>query len=405
MKKFYFIAFFTLSFFVLQQSNAQIRQTVTLPLSVETEVVSETFSGEIYSGNRKKFKGIPYNLKKRQSQISEVDINGEILHVLYGKVSKHVHICIIDANRDGDFSNDKLYQFNSDESDNILLETQLIELPGKDKRVKNRVYIRPVFPKNQTANGRKLKRAERYRVDLGASLLLSGEFTHYGDPITVFVQKDIQNIPNNYTYAAAAGKNLPKSEIFAFPFISRIDSVTIGQYLMEPTFINAEKTTIDLRITDIVRLHAAKKTGITEGFVAPQFRTRDMNGMPVRKSNFAGKYLLLDFWGTWSVESLEGRTFLLELKKEFPELNIVSVAFELEEKSIMKMPELIRKYEMNWVHLYELMQQPGEFLSYIFNVAKYPTAILIDPDGVIIFRGGADENDRLENLLMQRLKS
>ena len=44
---------------------------------------------------------------------------------------------------------------------------------------------------------------------------------------------------------------------------------------------------------------ATGKTGFTVGSVAPEISGMDLNGEPLKLSDYRGQVVLLDFWGNW----------------------------------------------------------------------------------------------------------
>ena len=135
-----------------------------------------------------------------------------------------------------------------------------------------------------------------------------------------------------------------------------------------------------------------------EGFRAPDISVKDING----KSVSIGKgYTLLDFWGTWCNPCIALVPELVKIHKSYPSLNLVSIAYEKSMDDLPKLKELIRQKDMDWTHV---CQFPKDIPSVVgsFNVTSFPTTILIDSSGKILYRAsGNDKTDSLKAKLRE----
>jgi peroxiredoxin len=118
------------------------------------------------------------------------------------------------------------------------------------------------------------------------------------------------------------------------------------------------------------------------GQKAPAFVQNDISGKPVNLEQFRGKYVLLDFWGSWCMPCVEEMPNLAKQYATYKNkgFEIVAVAADLDKATWQKS---IREYKMNWVNLSELKgDQDKVILTY--GVNYYPANYLINPQGVII---------------------
>ena len=136
------------------------------------------------------------------------------------------------------------------------------------------------------------------------------------------------------------------------------------------------------------------KRNVREGDMAPAFSTVNFEGEPVSLSSFKGKFVVLDFWGTWCGPCIAVIPELKELFQKYQPHNVelISVACELgkdEDKMLSKAKNFVQQKGMNWIHLFENKNNNDSELSLIrkYSVDVYPSTILIDPEGKIIFRG------------------
>ena len=147
----------------------------------------------------------------------------------------------------------------------------------------------------------------------------------------------------------------------------------------------------------------------SEGSKAGDFIAKDVQEKILKLSDFKGKYVLLDFWGSWCVPCRESNPHLVELYKKYSDkgFTIVGIATEYEQTDI-KWKEAIEKDGTGiW---YNVLSDPlpgssGQFtkdIAGLFGVHAYPTKLLIDPCGYIIGRfRGTDEDLKLDNQLKE----
>ena len=113
--------------------------------------------------------------------------------------------------------------------------------------------------------------------------------------------------------------------------------------------------------------------------VAPDFTLNDINGKPLALSSLRGKYVILDFWGSWCVWCIRGipnmKEYYNKYKGKFEILGIDCNDSEQEWK------DAVKKHELPWLHVYNT---PDSQLLKTYKIEGFPTKIIIDPDGKIV---------------------
>lgn len=139
--------------------------------------------------------------------------------------------------------------------------------------------------------------------------------------------------------------------------------------------------------------YQANRGHVEEGQEAPDFTLPKPDGTPLTLSSLRGKYVLLDFWGTWCKWCIKGIPTLKEIYGKYSKkLEIVSIACNDSDEAWRKGLE---KYEMPWtqVHNQDQAGDEGPVVDAMYGVEGYPSFYLIDPKGKIekIFVGESEE--------------
>lgn len=122
---------------------------------------------------------------------------------------------------------------------------------------------------------------------------------------------------------------------------------------------------------------AAKKQAA--GIMAPDFTLNDINGKPLTLSSLRGKYVVLDFWGSWCVWCIKGfpemKTYYEKYKGKFEILGIDCNDPE------NKWKEAVEKHQLPWLHVYN---PKGSTVLSDYAIQGFPTKIIVGPDGKIV---------------------
>ena len=117
----------------------------------------------------------------------------------------------------------------------------------------------------------------------------------------------------------------------------------------------------------------------------------NVHGMTLDNKRFdltslRGKFVMVDFWGSWCVPCLKQIPEIVKINEKYGDkLKIVSVAYD-EKSNIGKLKKMIHSNRMNWIHLFT-DRALADNISIQYHVKNYPTTILIDPNGKIVYRG------------------
>ena len=157
-------------------------------------------------------------------------------------------------------------------------------------------------------------------------------------------------------------------------------------------FIDINFSRQQCRISVTPLTDATTPTTPYEGFRAPAISAKDIKGKTVK---LGSNYTLLDFWGTWCKPCIAIIPELVDIHQRYPKLNLVSVAVEGSMDDLPKLKKLTKELNMDWTHVCQLHGDTASVVS-SFDISSFPTTIIIDPDGKIIYRGsGSNSTDKL----------
>lgn len=137
----------------------------------------------------------------------------------------------------------------------------------------------------------------------------------------------------------------------------------------------------------------------TKGTKIPYFEAKSLNGKIFRSDQLEGQYYLLDFWGSWCQPCRASHPGLRKLYEKYHSkgLEILGIAFEsgTQEEQEKKWKKAIAEDQINWKHI---LNHADNNIVKLFGVSSYPTKILVDPSGNIIYRSGQGQGDLNEIL-------
>lgn len=121
------------------------------------------------------------------------------------------------------------------------------------------------------------------------------------------------------------------------------------------------------------------KEMMAPGNLAPEFTLKDLEGKDFSLSSLKGKYVILDFWGSWCGWCIKG---IPELKQAYEKykgkVEIVGVDCNDTEK---KWKDAVAQYQLPWINV----RNAGEpDVSIMYGISGYPTKCVIDPEGKIV---------------------
>ncbi len=125
------------------------------------------------------------------------------------------------------------------------------------------------------------------------------------------------------------------------------------------------------------------------GQMAPEFSQQDIKGEQIDLKQFKGKYLLIDFWGSWCAPCRKENPILVMMYEKYKSKSFKSAAgIEFLSIALENQPsaglEAIKKDGLSWP--YHIIDDRGmnSPLSKLYQVRYIPTKYLIGPDQIIM---------------------
>lgn len=311
-------------------------------------------------------RNIPYSLGNKK------------IYFFIGSSPDKTNLVILDANHDGDFTNDKAYY-----SSNVKENTKYNPIVYHIDEVKSVQLYLDTELKNR-----------KYSTSIENALPLQVSFLHriykfYDEKKQTYVK--IQN----------------STRIPFLPIDQKKDGIYVDGVMHkynDTLSIFGKSYTISQvsKYGDTLRLHLNKDSvnhGFSEGQNVRYFGFTEFGTNKKMFLDSIGKeFILLDFWGTWCAPCIEG---IPDLKKLYEEngaiLQIVSICSD-DARNIQKLEKIIREQNMSWIHVFDDYSIENSIVNK-FHVSAFPTFILINKDGRIISRGDGMSIDKIREIL------
>lgn len=156
----------------------------------------------------------------------------------------------------------------------------------------------------------------------------------------------------------------------------------------------AKATRYGKQIQEFITINKSVKIG--DKFT--DFTQPDVNGKNISLSDFTGKIILLDFWGSWCSPCRQEHPELIKLYNEYKDkgFEIFAVAAETYKKNWI---EAIEQDKITWPNVSELKGDKNK-AALIYGVSYYPSNFLIDRNGTIIAKDlrGVKLKEKLKEL-------
>lgn len=124
----------------------------------------------------------------------------------------------------------------------------------------------------------------------------------------------------------------------------------------------------------------ARKAEVNSGTItAPDFTLPDLKGKMVSLSDFRGRWVVLDFWGSWCGWCVKGFPALKDAYKQYGD-KIVIIGIDCNE-SEDDWRAGVEKHQIPWIQLYN---GNDKAIYEAYNIEGFPTKAIINPEGKLV---------------------
>lgn len=135
------------------------------------------------------------------------------------------------------------------------------------------------------------------------------------------------------------------------------------------------------------------------GTEAPDFKLVDLEGNPVKLSDYRGKGVFLNFWGTYCEPCKEEMPAMNRQYEKYKSQGVEILAVNVDEQDVV-VQKFAKQYDLRFP---VVIDKGGEVME-AYKISPIPTTFLIDKDGVIVGQITASLDDKSIAEQMEKIK-
>ncbi len=159
-----------------------------------------------------------------------------------------------------------------------------------------------------------------------------------------------------------------------------------------------------ITLAQIAKGHLDEMRNITAGKPAPEIDGKDIDGKPLKLSDYRGKVVALVFWGSWCGPCMREVPHERELVEKYKGRPFAILGVNCREKADSA-KKTMESEKMTWPQWHDGDGDGGPIVER-FHVRHYPTTFVIDAKGIIRFTDAIGEGlDQAVEKLMKEMES
>lgn len=356
------------------------------------------------------------------------DFVDQQIHIVVGKTEDSSHVVIYDTDNDEDLSDEEAFIVSKDPASThwgaiedalpeVVVRYELYDghrIQEATAKIAVNPYIKlpPGMPDLAFAGGRGYQTGEinyggeRYAWWV-ADASSKGAFTRMGTRVwfePIEGDEEIERPKEQYRLLEEAqidaiDKDIEWPEGY-FPHIEEPyeigDLLSLGEDYFTLEGIDPTGLFLTLKPAD------ADNVGLRKGLEAPDFEGKTLDTTVVRLSDFRGKYVLIDFWGTWCGPCITEVPYLVEAYESYSRDDFEILAIANDSPDLVR--EFVEKEGLEWTQLVQQEGDPAKMgILELYRIRGYPTTYLIDRNGIIVEREFKLRGSDLEKTLSKYL--
>ena len=302
------------------------------------------------------------------------------VNIISGTNEKNEIVCIVDANNNYDFSDDIPFIPLDDSLPDKELNKHLIKV--KCQRVLNGKIINDEVPLLIVKRGHYVL----YSVAQYATVSLNFEKRKYELAVCplYFYSRTWRQ-----TQIVLLTDSLKTKKASADLIVNNDGFIIIGNNIYKFDGVDIAKNTMALQ-----KMSSNNQYSSQVGFHAPIFEGENLlTGKNISLISYKGKYILIDFWGTWCQPCRQQLPELITLNNSADSSSFVLISIASAD-SQDNLKKVIAEENMVWPQIF------SDKITGQYHVSAFPTTLLINPNGIVIAKNlSIDElKERLSGL-------
>ncbi|MDP4282869.1 MAG: TlpA disulfide reductase family protein [Bacteroidota bacterium] len=302
------------------------------------------------------------------------------VNIISAKNEKGETVCMIDANNNYDFSDDNIFIPLSDSLPDQELNRHLANVVSQ--RFLNGKIVNETTPLLIAKDGSALG----YSIAQYATASLNIEGKRYD--LAVCPLYFMSGTWNN-SQIVLLTDSLKTKKAGRELIVGNGGFIKIGNNIYKFNGVDISKNLLSLQKISSNNLHSSQV-----GFLAPLFKSKNLlTNNDISLASYKGKYVLIDFWGTWCQPCRQQLPELVKLNNSVDSSRFVLISIASSDV-LDSLKKVIAKENMIWPQIF------SDKITKQYHIDAFPTTLLINPNGIVIAKDLSmdDLKEKLSNL-------